>query len=789
MILAVATARGDEDVFPGADENTPSRSMYFSWISNTNEGSTEGQTLANLDFFKWLHDEYGMQLDVYLFDAGNIDAPWYSGTLDSDKFKRQFPNGFKPIYEKAKSFGCRLGVWLGPDGFGDTPEQEQARIDMLSGLCRDYDFALFKFDSVGGRLRPEKQDAFIRLMKECRKYNPDLIALSHRLNLGKAQPYLTTKLWEGAETYIDVWMWNKQTASHNRAGALSRNVPPDLTRLVEDSGVCLSSCLDYWEDDLVLQAFNRCFLMAPETYGNPWLMHDDEFPKLARIHNLHRRYRDLLVHGMTLPEEQYGPLAVSRGDGNTRLITLRNLTWEPVEYKVGLDESIGLTGEGQVELRQFSPSERIIGQFEPGESVAVKVPPFRVCLLLATAEPCDEIGVTGCDYEVVRDTAGKPAIVRLLAAPGSEATIRLADGDRKFVKATLDGEPVDALVKGRAVTVQFPGTPPKGPWHHKLGDLKSCDVPDDAEALYEATCFAADNNALEVRSLLRSGPTKIPQVRAARDAFFGQQLFTDRACWDKNLFDGKTDTRFRVSRPRVWAGYGIMIPDPLFRLDLGEPTTIDKLVFTLGGKATSEAKVPKAEVSADLKKWTPAEMQSQDDKLVIQMPADQPIRYVRIAGGPEDIAEIEGYRGDTVLDRSKWRASNRFAPYEKDPAVAAWSFSCQLDEAFPGGYLAIPIAGKHGKERAYAAVRVDDKPVGAPSRATSFGFNPWELSVRETDGNYTYYVPVTEQMVGKRLDAVVLLLKGGNADVKPEAWMTAYPIPLEARELVLTEAE
>lgn len=32
--------------------------------------------------------------------------------------------------------------------------------------------------------------------------------------------------------------------------------------------------------------------------------------------------------------------------------------------------------------------------------------------------------------------------------------------------------------------------------------------------------FAADNNALEVRSLQRSGEISIPEVKAARDAFF-----------------------------------------------------------------------------------------------------------------------------------------------------------------------------------------------------------------------------------------------------------------------------
>ena len=32
----------------GADELTPSVAQYFSWINNTNEGSTERQTLINL---------------------------------------------------------------------------------------------------------------------------------------------------------------------------------------------------------------------------------------------------------------------------------------------------------------------------------------------------------------------------------------------------------------------------------------------------------------------------------------------------------------------------------------------------------------------------------------------------------------------------------------------------------------------------------------------------------------------------------------------------------------------
>ncbi|MCX6632356.1 MAG: hypothetical protein NTW28_32505 [Candidatus Solibacter sp.] len=209
-------------VYPGADEKTPSRAQYFSWINNAWEGSTEPQTLAGLDFFRWLRDDYGMQLDIYALDAGNIDSQGVYGSMDSPHFREKFPNGFSPIARAASHFGCSMGIWLGPDGFGDTPEQERARTEMFVSLCRDLRFVLFKIDSACSQLRPSKQDAFARMMTQCRKYVPELILLNHRLNLGKALPHATTFLWEGLETYIDVHISNTGTAPHNRARAFPR---------------------------------------------------------------------------------------------------------------------------------------------------------------------------------------------------------------------------------------------------------------------------------------------------------------------------------------------------------------------------------------------------------------------------------------------------------------------------------------------------------------------------------------------------------------------------------------
>ena len=61
ILLSVALTLGlsaSAQKYPvgGASEDTPSYSEYFSWINNTNEGSTEEQTRINLEFFQWLHD-------------------------------------------------------------------------------------------------------------------------------------------------------------------------------------------------------------------------------------------------------------------------------------------------------------------------------------------------------------------------------------------------------------------------------------------------------------------------------------------------------------------------------------------------------------------------------------------------------------------------------------------------------------------------------------------------------------------------------------------------------------
>lgn len=771
-------------VFPGADENTPSRAQYFSWINNTNEGTTETHTLINLEFFRWLHDEYGMVLDIYAFDAGAIDGKRFYGRVDSHRFKEQFPNGFGPIYRRAKSMGTRLGVWGGPDGFGDTPEEERARIEQMVSLCRDFEFALFKFDAVCGPLRPEKEDAFIRMMTQCREHSPDLILLNHRLGLRKAKRHATTFLWEGKETYIDVFSTNRVTAPHHRADAISRGLPPDLKRLTEDHGVCLSSSLDYWDDDLILQAFNRCLILSPQLYGSPWLLRDDEFPKLARIYNLHRLYRDILVKGLVLPENTYGPFAVSRGDAGTRLVTLRNLTWEPVTYEIKLDGSIGLTSGGLVHCRTFHPTERILGTFNNGQGVPVTVPPFRSCLLLVTTEKCGEPGVTGCDYDVVRNIPGKPVSITLKGLPGTNARINLDAGSGVYEEAFLDGRNVDGLLKGKTAAVHFPGKRLTRSFHRNLGVLEVCEVPGDAEALYEATVFAADNNALEVRSLFRSGPSKMLPVKKAREAFLGQAVFRERGIWDRNLFDGDMATGFWPSRKY---GKDQRVEGGCFRLDLGKVTDVDRIVLRVPDEYSLQPLLNDegnyVEVSVDLIHWERLTYLA-GKRMVIEL--SKPVRYLRFRIFPDRIAEIEGYKGEQRLSMENWRASNLFAHPLKRKPVKAWKGRVRLEKFVKGGYLCIAVEGEHGIEGAYAALKVDGNYIGCPDRASSYPSNTWEYINARRDRGYTYYAPVTKEMTGKDIDVFVLAYDEEKSNLRPVVWVSAYPVPFEEKVLTLT---
>lgn len=771
LSMLTATTGNAQENLAGATETTPSHSEFFSWINNTNEGATEENTLINLDFFRYLRETYGMQLDIYAFDAGAIDGSKRYGSMKSPDFRKQFPRGFGPLADFAAQDGTRLGLWCGPDGFGESDEEAAERAEMMVSLVRDHNFGLFKMDAVCGQLRPSMYGWFEKMMGEIRRLSPDFVLLNHRLDLGPGTKYSTTYLLGGAETYIDVHMANSVTAPHHRVQALEREVPP--TRLTEDHGVCLSSCLDYWDDDLILQAFNRNLILAPEVYGNPWFLRDEELSQFAFIFNLHKDYRDILVNGTALPEDRYGLNAMSRGDGSTRFVTLRNLSWEPVTCHVNISEELGLEKAGKVRVRMYHPYIYDMGSHDFGSTVDVTVLPFRSCLVkLTSAAEKDRISVSGVPYRIIKDRTGEKCEVQLLGKPGESYRYTMKSG-----KKTKSGK------------VTFPGERLSESPFRLVAAMEPCAVPDDAESIYYATVFAADNNALEVRCIERSGETSIPQVKAARDAFFNQKCFIERGIWDRNLFDGDYSTFYNVAFR--WGDFRNGC-NSILALDFGKPTELDKLVISTDTEySLSPMRVEEGThvfVSEDFKEWKQLLMINRLNS-EIDLSNAGPVRYLRFEKCPIRLSEITGYKDGKEVGRDGWRASNLFSEYGAafGDADRAWKAEFTLDEIPENSCLCVAVNGEHGRERVWAGFKIDGEYRGCPDRVPSYMSNTWECPVRRVDSNYTFYLPLSPDMKGKKIEAWLLGMWDGEdyGEIQPEIRMSVYPLPFKPVEASL----
>ena len=763
----------EEKKYPitGADEKTPSIPYYFSWINNTNEGSTEHQTLVNLDFFGYLKEKYGMQIKIYAWDAGNYDgAAGGYGDVNSEKFKGQYPEEYKNIVKKAESMGIRMGLWGSPDGFGDDPETEKDRFDFFVHLCRDYKFAAFKLDGVCGTLREEKAGVYSKMLEECRKYTPDLLLVNHRLYFYEAQKYITTFLWNGQETYTDVFSSNYVTAPHNRAYLFRRGHVTDengnLLRLAEDHGVCLSSCMDFFEDELLYQGFGRCLIMAPEIYGNPWLLKDSELHKLARVYTLHWRHREILVDGKLLPEE-YGANAVSRGSDTHKFICTGNDSWETKKIKIKLDSQIGLSAIDKVKVIVRHPFDTLVGEYSYGDIAEIELLPFRA-YLIEISDKCDPV-IEDAKYEVIReDEKGNPLEIALISG-------------------TVDAENVEVHHRSEE----------KAPVY--LGTLTGEEDPAECgEKIYESAMYDIDNDALEAQCLKRAGETKILEVKAARDEFFAQTTYIKRGCEAKAMFDGKEDTFFDIMG-RNYSEYEFRIEGGCLRVDFGEEISADyvEIVSFIGKGEVFEVPaqtIPEYfDYSCDLENWKDsgkAEFVDREEytetvvkqrvhttfpfegwKNKVRYAVGGKIRYLRMADPQDRIFSVKVFKDGKEAEIHPTRANNLMAHYKKKNTAKLVCSAVTLPEYNEGDYLAVAIEGTHGKEGAYCTFEVDGKMYGATGRAPTFPVNPWECFVSPADKNYTYYYVLPENLCGKEIKIYTSFMNEQETYPECKVWL------------------
>ena len=143
-----------------------------------------------------------------------------------------------------------------------------------------------------------------------------------------------------------------------------------------------------------------------------------------------------------------------------------------------------------------------------------------------------------------------------------------------------------------------------------------------------------------------------------------------------------------------------------------------------------------------------------------------------------------GYKDGKKVDRADWRLSNLFANYNHS-VDKVWKSDFVLDEIPDGSYLCVAINGVHGVEGAWASFKIDGEYTGCPDRAPSFSSNPFEYPVRETDRNYTYYLPLNESMRGKKIEAYVMAFEKDKTALRPEIWITNYSDLTANRKLIL----
>ena len=74
-----------------------------------------------------------------------------------------------------------------------------------------------------------------------------------------------------------------------------------------------------------------------------------------------------------------------------------------MKYTVRLDEQVGLTDNGRVQVRQYHPYCLDLGKHAYGSTIEVEVEPFRAALVKVTTAPeTDPVLVSGTPYYIIK---------------------------------------------------------------------------------------------------------------------------------------------------------------------------------------------------------------------------------------------------------------------------------------------------------------------------------------------------------------------------------------------------
>jgi hypothetical protein len=784
--------------------------FYFDWLCHDNSGPQESEVLANFAALRKLKDLYGLQFDIYNSDAGLVESQGTYYPQFKSNFLKRFPAGLGPVAAASESLGMRLGLWIGPDGFGETPAEMAARRGQLLSWVKDFNVGLFKMDTVVSALDhkdkyilEKKYQSLADALAEARRIDPQFVAINHRIN---NSPYMLTitdcLLWRGQETYIDVHISNRTASLYNRDCSIGRELTSEFYktpfRLFEDHGICFNSCLEKWDDDLVTQAFGRASVLSPEMYGTFFFLRDEDYPRLARLIQLHKQVEPLLKSAFPLPEGD-----IAHSDGRSSLVLVRNMSWETKVKTIALDGSIGLSAAPGTALtvRQRHPYELLMSKqsagFTAGAALSFEMDPFSIRLIqVDTGIPADPF-LAGLPYEIIPGPDARSFGVKLLGSPGQAYDASFVNFGGRTVRSD-DGAAVPA---GSAPwRVAFPGTPAAGTAFSRRAEFTDDPAAAaDGERLTELAKFTLDDDALEIREMeaLKRSPSRLPEIEACRAYMWTKVIAAEGS--HRNAFDGDPLTRWSDGFPRrspfTGSPAAYRSDASLWRIDMGKPTDLAKLELRIV-RRTDSASLDAVETSSDLKAWAKVEglslkaaegiplftelkqrgkavkifdVDSGDGTpVVIGIPLPKgPSRYIRIRGRNFSVSEILGYDGQgRSLDRSAWHATN-FLGETSAPRRVLKSVDVLKDYA-PGREYAVAVQAGPAKfdpvDGVYVVALVDGNPIVPRHRAPSYPYHNYEWTSGSPKlAGMTFRLPVEKEWLGKTVEFRVMMF-GDGAD-------------------------
>ena len=723
-------------------------SFYFDWLTHASEGPTEPELAAMVALFERLRGDAGLAFDVYALDDGAVETRW---GLYWDRYRlmhrQRFPRGLRGAAERLAALGTDMGVWIGPDGFGDAGEHPRA--DDLRAMLTEWNVSLLKIDTcVSWPWRdgePAANDAYLRrfaaAMAAAREVRPDLVAINHRVT---ASPYilaiLDSTLWEGAESYPDVFLYSgDQPRLHTRYAAYGRGLPTyygAASALLEDHGVCFNGDPAGWREELCVGAFGRALALSPEVYGTLFLLPDPDFRDLARALDLARAWRPVLSRpGVRTPDGDF-----VHHDGERAIVCLVNDGWSPTVRRLSCDATLGFAeGTGPLSVVARFPTQRVLGDRVCwGETVEVPLPPFGALAIEVVAGPPPTPWADVAWREEGTDLV-------LCGPPGTQREVRLSGGRHH---------------------VAFPGRPRSEPDWVDLGELaRSAPGAEDGPSV-ERCRFAVSNDPAEWQVLQQAAPTAIPEVAACR-AFFREKLRREGTGVAANAWDGDPTTA--GSDASHWRHL-----DNRWRLDLGASVALALLEVDLAdfgggpvlqdGERRGLVEPVWVEASADLAVWTRAQAhvfytrnpyRTWPSALVAEFPEGTHARYLRVRAQGFAVQDIRVLArtpagGLAPVDRTPWRGTNLFG---ERPPQALFSTTLRVRDTWPGRTVAVvaqlaartPLQQEVGFAWAEVAGRIQPATAGSPRPL----FHGYECDAGGWGPGFCWRLPVPEEWVGQ----------------------------------------